>query len=264
MTTVKDILEHIQTFAPTYMKENWDNVGLLCGSGSKEVHKVLIALDPFENVCNEAVQIGADLIVTHHPLIFSPIKSITDNDSIGRAIVALIRNDISAINAHTNLDCAPGGVNDALAARIGLENISVLSPSGTTEAGEPWGLIRCGEIPEQPLEDFLRSVKTRLICPGLRYVSAGKPVHKVAVGGGSCGGFIQQAAAAGCDTFVTADIKYNQFWDAQALGLNLIDAGHFYTENPICAIVAQKLQEAFPNIQVVTSNIHTDCAQFFV
>ena len=264
MTTVNDILQYVQSLAPAYMKESWDNVGLLCGRGSQCVTKVLVALDPFENVCQEAVELGAQLIVTHHPLIFSPVKAITEDDSVGRAILTLIRNDISAINAHTNLDCTPGGVNDTLAARLGLENVSVLSPSGTNEAGEDWGLLRYGEVPEQPLEDFLAAVKTRLMCPGLKYVSGGKPVHKVAVGGGACAGFIAQAANAGCDTFVTSDIKYNQFWDARALGLNLIDAGHFYTENPVCAVLAKKLQAQFPDIQVCTSDIHTDCAKFFM
>ena len=94
-------------------------------------------------------------------------------------------------------------------------------------------------------------------------MDCGKPVRKVAVGGGSCAGEMRQAIVAGCDTFVTADIKYNQFWDAKALGINLIDAGHFHTENPVCRYLTQQLREAFPEITVTMSTGHRDCAKFF-
>lgn len=263
MTTVADILKFIETMAPPYMKENWDNVGLLCGSKSTPVTKILVALDPFEHVCREAAEWGAELIVTHHPIIFQAMKSVTDSTSIGRSIMHLCRHDISAINAHTNLDCAPGGVNDVLARTLGLENIQVISPAGTNEEGIPYGLLRCGEIPCQPLDVFLADVKERLHCGGLRYVDGGKPVCKVAVGGGSCAGAMLEALDADCDTFVTADIKYNQFWDAQELGLNLIDAGHFHTENPVVAVLAEKLQAAFPEIEVKISKKHNECMKFY-
>ena len=144
MTTVTDILKCMETIAPPYMKEGWDNVGLLCGSSNTPVTKVLVALDPFVHVCDEAAQWGAELIVTHHPIIFQPLKSVTDSTSIGRSIMELCRHGISAINAHTNLDCAPGGVNDVLANALGLENIQVISPAGTNEEGLPYGLLRCG------------------------------------------------------------------------------------------------------------------------
>ena len=263
MATVADILHFLQTVAPQEMKMDWDNVGMLCGSGSREVTKILVALDPFEHVCREAAEIGAELIVTHHPLIFTPLANVTDETSIGRSVMLLCQHGISAINAHTNLDCAPGGVNDVLASRLGLSHISVINPTGTDKDGHPWGLLRCGYTNQQPLEAFLSHLKDTLACPGLRYVSGGKPVSKVAVGGGSCAGGMHEALDAGCDTFVTADVKYNQFWDAQELGLNLIDAGHFYTENPVCSVLAEKIQAAFPQIQVQISKNHADCMNFF-
>lgn len=211
MTTVNDILTYVSAIAPPYMKENWDNVGLLCGSGSKEVRTVLVALDPFESVAKEAAAVGADLLITHHPLIFQPVKSITDSNGVGRAILSLIRNDIAAINAHTNLDCTAGGVNDTLAATLGLEDVTVIRPNGVDEEGRPWGLLRQGVVAEQALTDFLAHVKTALGCKGLKFVDGGKSVRKVAVGGGSCAGALADVAMAGCDTFVTADIKYNQY-----------------------------------------------------
>ena len=263
MATVADILNFTETLAPAYMKESWDNVGLLCGSKNTTVTKILVALDPFESVCDEAAKWGAELIVTHHPLIFQAPKSITDETSIGRAIVKLCANGISAINAHTNLDCAPGGVNDVLAETLGLKNISVISPSGINEEGIPFGLLRQGTVDKQSLSTFLKTVSTKLDCSGVRYVDCGRPVCKVAVGGGSCAGALADVKDAGCDTFVTADAKYNQFWDAHDMGINLIDAGHFATENPIVSVIAEKISAKFPDVVVKISESHTDCMKFY-
>lgn len=254
MTTVGDILAYLDTLAPPSMKMEWDNVGLLLGSKSTPVTKILVALDPFEGVAAEAAQMGAELIVTHHPLLFHPARQITDSTSIGRTILTLARSGISAINAHTNLDCADGGVNDVLAQTLGLSDVAVIGQEH---------LLRSGTIDTMPLEAFLALTKKKLHCDGLRYVDGGKAVRKVCVGGGSCADGMLEAVSAGCDTFVTADVKYNQFWDAQDLGLNLIDAGHFHTENPVCAVIGKKLHDAFPEIQVEISKNHADCMKFF-
>ena len=263
MATVADILQYIESLAPAAMAESWDNVGLLCGSRATPVTKILVALDPFEGVCREAADWGAELIVTHHPLIFRPVPSITDETSIGRGIMTLCRHGISAINAHTNLDKTYGGVNDVLARTLGLEEITLTAPEGTDNLGRPYGLMRRGTVKEQPLEDFLALVKEKLGCPGLRYVNAEKPVRNVAVGGGACADGMLEALKAGCDTFVTSDVKYNQFWDAKDLGLNLIDAGHFYTENPVVAVLAESLRSRFPDLEVKISETHGDCMNFY-
>ena len=262
MTTVNDILQYIETLAPAYMKEDWDNVGLNCGHRHRPVKKILLALDPFTHVCREAKEWGADLLVTHHALLWNP-GFITDADVQGRNTLFLIENGIAHINAHTNLDMAPGGVNDVLAQKLGLENIRVMTPKGTDAAGTPYGLLHMGQVQEQHLEDFLHTVKAALHCDGLRYVNGEKPVRTVAVGGGSCGGGLYEALAAGCDTFVTADIKYNQFWDARELGLNLIDAGHFHTENPVIAVLAEKIAARFPDVEIKISETHRDCMKFY-
>lgn len=253
MTTVQDILHYLETLAPTDLKMEWDNVGLLCGRSDKQVRTVLVALDPFTHVCEEAVEVGADLLLTHHPLIFQPLNSVSDQTATGRAIMTLIANDISAVNAHTNLDCADGGVNDTLAERLELTDVSVIGSEH---------LLRAGQF-NSSLPAFLEHVKTKLGCEGLRYVSGGKQVCKVAVGGGSCGSELNDVIAAGCDTFVTADVKYNQFWDAKEMRINLIDAGHFHTENPVCTVLADKLQKAFPDVQVILSKKHADCVNFY-
>ena len=261
MTTVNDILNFLETIAPAYMKEDWDNVGLNCGRLNRPVNTILVALDPFTEVCQEAVQVGADLLVTHHALIWDP-DFVTDQTAQGRNTLFLIENNIACINAHTNLDCAPGGVNDILAATLGLTDIRVIEPKGVDAQGRPWGLLRQGIAQAQSLQGFLDHVRKVLGCQGLRYVDCGKPVHRVAVGGGACGSQLMQAIKAGCDTFVTADIKYNQFCDAKESGINLIDAGHFHTENPVCDYLSQQLQTAFPEITVILSTKHTDCINY--
>ena len=256
MATVADILKFVETLAPRDLKMDWDNVGLNCGRMDRPVTKILVALDPFTHVCREVKEIGADLLVTHHALIWKP-GFITDMDNQGRNTLFLIENGIAHINAHTNLDQAPGGVNDVLAAKLGLENVEIVNPVNGI------GLMRCGEIAEQTLAQFLATVKENLRCDGLRYVDGGKPVRKVAVGGGSCAGGMSEVLAAGCDTFVTADCKYNQFWDAKDLDLNLIDAGHFHTENPVVEVLAEKISAAFPEIEVRISETHWDCAKYY-
>ena len=262
MTTVNDILEYIEILAPNAMKEDWDNVGLNCGHRDRPVRKVLLALDPFTHVCREAEEWGADLLLTHHALLWKP-GFVTDADVQGRNTLFLIENGIAHINAHTNLDCAPGGVNDVLAEKLGLQEVQIINPKGIVPPGALYGLLRSGYVAGQSLDEFLNTVKTNLRCEGLRYVDAGKPVHKVAVGGGACGGGMYEAVAAGCDTFVTSDLKYNQFWDAKELGLNLIDAGHFHTENPVIHVLAQKIAARFPDLEIKISDTHCDCMKFY-
>ena len=262
MITVNDILNFVETLAPPYMKYEWDHVGLNCGRSDATVTKVLVALDPFAEAIEEAKEMGAQLLVTHHALIWDG-GFINDQTVWGKDALTLIENGIAHINAHTNLDCAPHGINDVLADLLGLQDTSVINPMGTDAAGQPYGLLHLGTVKEQPVETFLDTVKAALHCEHLRYVNPNNTVHRVAVGGGSCASDLMQAYEAGCDTFVTADVKYNQFWDARDLGMNIIDAGHFFTENPVVQVLADKIQAAFPQIRVVVSKTHTDCAKFF-
>lgn len=262
MPTVHEIEQAIFDWAPSSLAEDWDNVGLLCGRAEKEVSRVLVALDPFEDVCREARERGAELVVTHHPLIFTPLRAATGRDAVGRCLLYLARHDIAAINAHTNLDCAVGGVNDMLARAIGLSSVRVIGAEKTDAQGRICGLLRAGSTEETSLAAFAAHVKAALGCEGLRYADAGKAVRRVAVGGGACGGELADVAEAGCDTFVTADVKYNQFWDARALGVNLIDAGHFETENPVCGAMAAYLREKFPRLAVMLSEKHADPIKF--
>lgn len=258
MITVQDIYRFIHQKAPFDIQMDFDNAGFLVGRGDHVVTKVLIALDITQSVVEEAVKIGAQLIISHHPVIWGGAKSVSDQTVTGRKLLAMIENGISAICAHTNLDAVSGGVNDALAAKLGLSEIEQLHQDGIDSLGNAYGIGRVGLVPEQPLYEFALEVKQLLGANGIRLVDGGRPVRKVAVGGGSCSGMMQDVIAKGCDTFVTSDVKYDGFLDAKAMGINLIDAGHYPTENVVCPVLKGWLEEQYPNLSVVISDCHSE------
>ncbi|MCD8117336.1 MAG: Nif3-like dinuclear metal center hexameric protein [Oscillospiraceae bacterium] len=255
MTTVQEVFTLLAQKAPVEGKLDFDNVGLLVGRGSREVHQVLTALDIVDEVIEEAAAIGAELIVSHHPLFFD-LKSVTDSTWTGSRALTLAENHIAAICMHTNLDAAEGGVNDALMAALGGHVTGQLDPVSR--------IGRIGEMAEElPFSRFLPMVKSALSSNGLRYHDAGRPVKRLAVCGGSGGGEIALACQAGCDTYVTADVKYDQFLEARHLGVNLIDADHFCTENVVVPVLAGWLREAFPELDVHIAKSHGQTAQFY-
>lgn len=256
MTTVGEVFKFLQDKAPFELQEGFDNAGFLVGREGAQVSKILVALDITGQVVEEAAEQGAQLIVAHHPVIFGGVQSMTDQTVTGQILLALAENRIAAICAHTNLDAVEGGVNDALALRLGLTGIGQLKQTGVDGHGRPYGIGRVGEVTEQPLYDFAMGVKRLLGANGLRLVDGGKPVHRVAVGGGACAGMMEDALAQGCDTFVTSDVKYNHFLDAKAQGLNLIDAGHFPTEDVVCPVLQTWLADRFPQVSVAVSKRH--------
>lgn len=259
MATVKDVYQALDRFAPFRTQMGFDNAGLLVGDERAEVTRVLLSLDITLPVIVEAAELGAQLIVAHHPVIFDPVKTILAGTPTGDRLMALIRGGISAICAHTNLDVAVGGVNDALAKALGLREIGVLCPEGTDDQGRPYGLGRTGVLEDAcTLPDFAGMVKEALGANGVRYVDSGRPIRRVAVGGGACGSCLRDAWAKGCDVLVTSDVKYDVFLDARALGLSLIDAGHFPTENVVLPGLCQTLQAAFPDLDVRLSRVHRE------
>lgn len=259
MATVKEIYEYLDTRAPFGLQENFDNAGFLVGRGEAQVTKVMVSLDITEEVIAEAVEAGCQLIVAHHPIIFHPAKSVTDGDPVGRCVLALVENHMAAICAHTNLDAVAGGVNDALAEKLGLQSIEQLHQDGVDTHGNPYGIGRVGTVKEYSCAaDFAAFVREALDARGLRLEDAGRPVRRVAVGGGACGGMLGDVVAKGCDTFVTSDVRYNVFLDARAIGVNLIDAGHFSTENVVCPVLRDWLQKGFPDVEVLVSQRHKE------
>ena len=258
MITVREVENFLYDWAPAHLAAEWDNVGLLVGSPDRAVTKILTALDITESVVDEAVQMGADLVVAHHPVMnctWHPVQTLRTDDRQGRILTGLVENHISAICMHTNLDAAEGGVNDVLAEKLGLLQTEYL----TDEKIGRVGTLKC----EIPLVEFTRFVVKSLGCNGLRYTDCGRPVHRVAVGGGACGDYIAQAIALGCDTFVTADLRYHDFLDTKEL--NLIDAGHFPTEQVVVPELCRRLQAVFPAVSVSTSTSHqTEVIQYCI
>ncbi|MBE7017360.1 MAG: Nif3-like dinuclear metal center hexameric protein [Ruminococcaceae bacterium] len=263
MVKVRDIRDFYDSIAPFYMKYDFDNIGILVGFPENAVKKVLVALDITDDVIEEAINYGAELIVSHHPLIFEPLKRITFDDIKGRKIIKMIQNGISAICLHTNMDSASGGVNDALMSALGVKNPEILCPHGNHPDGAPYGISRIGCLEKAyELNDYLSLIKTNLSANGLRYVSGGKNVYKIACCGGAGAGDMFKAVEMGCDTYVTSDLKYDHFLTAKEMGLNLIDADHFCTENVIVTVLRDKLLEKWPDLNVQISKVHKQTIQF--
>ena len=233
---------------------DFDNPGLLVGSPEWDVERVLLSLDITGAVVAEAKECGAQLVVSHHPLFFS-LKNIGYGDPQGEKAMNLLTGRIAAVCMHTNLDAADGGVNDALAAALGVENAVPY---------EAEHICRVGELPEElPLADFLAKVKSALGCNGIRYVDGGRAVRRIALCGGSGGSMLEETVLTGCDTYVTSDIKYDLFLRAKELGLNLIDAGHFNTENVVIPVLRQWISEAFPEVEIKISK-HGQTEQYYM
>jgi len=266
--TVSDVYSFLKSIAPLEMAVEGDNVGFLVGTSHAAVAKILVALDITADVVGEALKIGAELIVSHHPLYFS-IERVTDEDIIGKKVIDMLRGGISAICMHTNLDSVNGGVNDALATAAGIvsnpnEGFKPLSDERRLSSGEVVSLGRVGNL-DKPckMPDYLERLKKVLGTTGVRYHDAGRDVFKIAVSAGSGGGQWENVLKSGCDTFVTGEVKYSHFISAKEHGINLVEGDHFCTENLVIPIVTEKLRNEFPGIEVLTSKVHTQTIKFF-
>ena len=253
---MSEITELFNGFAPEYLAESWDNPGLLVGEEKAEIKKILVALDATDEVVDEAVKIGADLIVTHHPMIFGSLKKINDTTNLGKKIIKLIRNNICVFAMHTNLDIAFGGVNDELAKILGLKNIGVLAES-CMQNDMPNGLGRYGDIEETTLEKFAKKVKEKLSLDGIRIVGENnRKIKRVGLCTGSGMEFMTDAVNLNCDVYITSDIKYHESQSAIENGIALIDATHYGSENIIVPVIKKFLNENAPSVEVVESCVN--------
>lgn len=236
--TVIELYKALDAAIPRTLSCDWDNDGLMCCPlPERQVEKVLIALDITEEVVDDAIAGSFDVILSHHPIIFKGLKAVEPANAVARKTIKLIQNGIAAMSFHTRLDAVAGGVNDVLAARLGLKDVE---PFGVDAV--PIGRIGSLESP-MTLEAFAEQVKQALHVPTLSVADAHRPVHRVAVLGGSGSDDVGAAMAAGADTYVSGNLKYNQMVDAPDEGINLIEAGHFYTEQPICYRLAETVKE---------------------
>ncbi|MEE0776970.1 MAG: Nif3-like dinuclear metal center hexameric protein [Bacillota bacterium] len=245
---LKDIMEALDKLCPFSMQEAFDNSGLQVGDMEKDCKKILLAFDFTEEVLKEAIKTKADLIITHHPFLFTPLKSISTANWKGRQIFRLIRENIALVALHTNLDKEPQfGVSMMLGRRLGLTNPQILLPEAN---GMGFGCI--GELSHSMVYgDFVRLVQTTLNRPAVKYVGdKTKRVQRIAVSGGSCAEFMDDAQKKNADVFICGDLKYHDAPRAQENELCLIDAGHFGTEVWVLDALQKRLRQLFHDMEI--------------
>ena len=251
VTSVKNVYEIINQKYPYCIQEPYDNSGIMADCG-KEIKKIVVSLDITNSVVDYAISSGAQLIVSHHPIIFKPIKCIKNNTPLCRMIQA----GISAISAHTNFDIADGGVNDELASCIGLQNIEpvfMVSECDVNSVKRQNFIGRAGNTPAEMLpKDFAtHTARCLLGRTQIEYVDGGRPINRVAVGGGACGEFIFECAENHIDAFVSGEVKHHEMIFAKENGITLIAAGHYATESVALGALADTIKNALPEIEIL-------------
>lgn len=229
--TVSKLYGELEKWLSPDMSCDWDNDGLMCcPDGKREVKKVLLTLDVTDGAVNKAVSGNFDLIISHHPMIFRPINSVTSPK-----IIKLIQNGISVMSFHTRLDAAAGGVNDTIAGIFGLKDVSRFTDDGI-------GVI--GKLEkETSLDEMTVKIKKLLGSPYLEVIDGTTMCNKVAICGGDGKDVLSDAVKAGADTYITGSMSYNSLVDAEPLGINIITAGHYFTENPVLAVLGEKIKQ---------------------
>ena len=256
---VRDIIQIIEDFAPLSIQEGWDNSGLCVGSPEDEATSVLLGLDCIEQLVDEAIECGADLIITHHPLIFSGLKKISPDDQIGAAVIKAVRAGISIYAAHTNADKVIAGVSGAMAARLGLNDVEILE-----EDGDGTGLGVVGNLPEPvSAEEATALVKERF---SLKMVKTSAPVgckiSRIAMCGGSGSSLIESARRSKAQLYISGDISYHHFFTPE--GFMIMDIGHYESEIEIVDILFSLIKKNFPTFAVrITQNINSNPIYYF-
>ena len=261
--TVKDILNCITEVAPLRWQESYDNAGLQIGDLDAETRKALICLDITEEIVEEAIAKNCDLIISHHPLIFRGLKHLSPQTFIERAVVKAIKQDIAIISMHTNLDNSYLGVSRVLAEKLGLKDLHILQPSAMESDLCGAGMV--GEF-ENPMGevDFLNLVANSIGSPCLRHSAlTGRKVKKVALCGGSGSPFMADAIHCGADAYLTADIKYHDFFVPEGNFL-LVDGGHFETEQFTKELLCELVTKKFPTFAAEIAETNTNAVHYFV
>lgn len=252
---LKDIMNVIEKDFPKYLAMDWDNVGLLVGDEEAEIHKVLISLDVTDQTVERAVQSGADLILTHHPLLFRPLGTVTEQNFIARRVRKLIRNDINYYAMHTNFDIA--GMADLNAEDLALCDPEVLEVMGSYDDGKEYGLGRIGTLGrEMTLAELAEHVKDVMKLDAVRvYGNTDRRINRVAVSSGAGKSAVFDALKKDADVLITGDLDYHTAIDAESQGLCMIDAGHYGTEFTYISYMADYVREKFPSLTVLTMEI---------
>ncbi len=244
--TFYELYKALDARFPQSLMCEWDNDGIMCADSlDGAVNKVLISLDVTAEAVDYAIKNGFDTIISHHPLVFKGQKAITPLNYTQKKLLSLIKNGIRVMSFHTRLDAGNGGVNDALADVLGLKVTE-------RDESEPIGRI-CELDSEMPIADFASLVKEKLSAPTISYVGE-HGVKRVYLVGGDGKDMIPNAICTGADTLLTGNASYNSMLDAEEMGLNVIEAGHFYTENPVCRLLGLYVKELCGNIELELFN----------
>ena len=261
MIKVNNIIKEMELLAPTYLKEDFDNVGLMVGDKNKEVKKVLLALDCTLKVIEEAKKENVELIITHHPLIFKRPSSITTDTLQGKKIIELIKNDISLYSSHTNLDSVENGLNDTIVSILGFDNFKILEKNKRDDKA---GLGRIVSLNESiQLEDLISKIKKSLNINNLRVVKGKDKVNKIAIINGSGQDVIGKAVALGADCIITGDTTYHFASDYKEMEISILDVGHFASEQITFFNVMENLKEKFKDVEFITSTVEEDPFSFY-
>lgn len=231
--TVQNIVDFLNTYCPFDTKCEWDNCGLLVGDASEKIKKIGFVLDITSEAVDYAAENGINLIISHHPVIFKPLHTVEN----GTTVYEMIKNGISAICVHTCLDKAMGGVNDALAEKLGLKAYPL------TDSGDA-SMVRIAEIDEASGKKLAEYISKRLDT-AVRLADCGRKIKRLAMCGGSGCDFIPEAIEADCDAYITGDASHHDFLDSVSSGITLIAAGHFETENPVMSLLAEEIKKNF-------------------
>lgn len=250
---VQQVLEILEQIAPPELACSWDNVGLLVDAG-RPVTSIMTALDITADVVRDAAESGCELIVSHHPVIFDPLRRVTAED----VPAMLLQNGISAICMHTNLDAAAGGVNEVLAGIFGMQDPEPFAEGcGRVGSIEP---ITVPQLARKAQQELAARCNAPDVGPAVqvKFADTGKPVRRLAVISGAGGSLFEEALAVGADCLLTGEANHHHACDAKRLGLSLIAAGHYATEFPVTAAVAEKLRAALPGVEVLVSTANKD------
>jgi len=259
---ISDIIDHLESIAPGYYQEEYDNSGLITGDISAECSGILVSLDCTEEIVKEAYEKKCNLIVSHHPLIFRPIRRIDPSNETGRTLMAAIKSDITIYAIHTNLDNIISGVNATIADRLDLINREILLPkAGESAVGS--GMI--GDLRKAiPERQLLKDLQVQFNIPVIRHSPlTGKPVSRVALCGGSGSFLISSALQKGAGFFISADIKYHAFFEG-VKEMVIADIGHYESEQYTIGLLCQVILKKYPNFAVLKSGIVTNPVNYYI
>jgi dinuclear metal center YbgI/SA1388 family protein len=253
MTIVRDITKKIEEFAPRFLMEDYDNLGLMVGDEMKEVKKVLLSLDGTNEVVKEAIAIKADLIITHHPLIFKRPRNIIKGDLLGDKVIALIKKDIALYSCHTNLDSTKGGINETIVKMLGFDSQQIIEPNESRNYKDA-GIGRIVKLEKEILlSDIVALVKKNLNIKNMRIVKGANKIKMLAIINGSGQDLFYKAKNLGADCIITGDTTYHFASDFKEMGISIIDAGHFSTEYLVFLKTLEFLKEEFKDVEFIAS-----------